>query len=451
MAEEPKSIIRTEPKDIEAESACLGAMLLDKNSIDTAREFIGEMDFYLEKNKIIFMAICDLNSTGVADILTLTSHLRDHKLLDKCGGVEYLNDIIAIVPTATNIEFYARIVKEKSQLRTLISAAKNIINKSLDETLETKSILEEAESAIFQIAQREATGDFVTARDVVWSNMEKIVKMMEDGKKITGLPTGFQKMDMLTDGFHESEFIIIAARPSMGKTAFAMNIAEHMAINEKLGVAIFSLEMPADLLTMRMMSSLSGLNNNKIRRAHVNKEEIAMLYDAGNKLGNAEIYIMDNSSMTIFDIRSRLRKLMTEKKIHIIFIDYLQLMSHPLFKDNRQQEISEISRSLKALAREMKIPVVAISQLNRKVDDRKERDPQLSDLRESGAIEQDADLVLFIDRKEYYMKDKTPDDEKGKADILIMKNRNGPSGYKLKLGFKAELTKFESIDDQRDG
>lgn len=294
MAEEPKSIIRTEPKDIEAESACLGAMLLDKNSIDTAREFIGEMDFYLEKNKIIFMAICDLNSTGVADILTLTSHLRDHKLLDKCGGVEYLNDIIAIVPTATNIEFYARIVKEKSQLRTLISAAKNIINKSLDETLETKSILEEAESAIFQIAQREATGDFVTARDVVWSNMEKIVKMMEDGKKITGLPTGFQKMDMLTDGFHESEFIIIAARPSMGKTAFAMNIAEHMAINEKLGVAIFSLEMPADLLTMRMMSSLSGLNNNKIRRAHVNKEEIAMLYDAGNKLGNAEIYIMDN-------------------------------------------------------------------------------------------------------------------------------------------------------------
>jgi replicative DNA helicase len=419
-------------------------MLLDKNTIDHAQEFIVESDFYLEKNRIIFKAICELSAKGVADIRTLTTYLRDHKVLDKCGGVDYLNEILDIVPTATNIEYYAKIVKEKSQLRTLITTAKGIINKSLDETLEAKRIIEEAEQSIFQISQREVSGDFRTVRSVIMENMEKIIKMMDEDKIITGLPTGFHELDIRTDGFHESEFIIIAARPSMGKTAFAMNIAEHMAIKEKLGVAIFSLEMPADLLTMRMMSSLSGLNNNKIRRAQLNQDEVAMLYDAADKLGSAEIYIMDNTNMTVFDMRSRLRKLISDptKKINIVFVDYLQLMKHPAFQDNRQQEIAEISRSLKALARDLKIPVVAISQLNRKVDDRKEREPQLSDLRESGAIEQDADLVLFIDRKEYYLKEKTPENEKGKADILIMKNRNGPMGHKITLGFKGDLTKF---------
>ncbi len=452
MNEERKGPMRTEPKDVESEAACLGAMLLDKNTIDQAQEHITEGDFYLERNKLLFHAICELNRTGVADIRTLTSYLRDHKILDKCGGVDYLNEILDIVPTATNIEYYARIVKEKSQLRSLIATAKGIINKSLDETLETKKIIEEAEHSIFQISQREVSGDFVTARDVIMQNMEKIIKMMDQDKKITGLPTGYPQIDIHTDGFHESEFIIIAARPSMGKTAFAMNIAEHMAIKEKLGVAIFSLEMPADLLTMRMMSSLSGLNNNKIRRAQINQDEIAMLYDAGDKIGSAEIYIMDSTAMTIFDMRSRLRKLIadTNKKVNIVIVDYLQLMKHPSFQDNRQQEIAEISRSLKAIARDLKIPVVAISQLNRKVDDRKEREPQLSDLRESGAIEQDADLVLFIDRKEYYLKEKTPDEEKGKADILIMKNRNGPSGYKIKLGFKGDLTKFVSLENESD-
>lgn len=452
MSEELKGPLRTEPKDIEAEAACLGAMLLDKNTIDQAQEFIVEGDFYLEKNRIIFNAICELNSKGVADIRTLTTHLRDHKVLDKCGGVDYLNEILDIVPTATNIEYYAKIVKEKSQLRTLISAAKGIINKSLDETLEAKRIIEEAEQSIFQISQREVAGDFRTVRAVIMENMEKIIKMMDEDKKITGLPTGYNELDIRTDGFHESEFIIIAARPSMGKTAFAMNIAEHMAINEKLGVAIFSLEMPADLLTMRMMSSLSGLNNNKIRRAQLNQDEVAMLYDASDKLGSAEIYIMDSTNMTVFDMRSRLRKLISDstKKVNIVFVDYLQLMKHPAFQDNRQQEIAEISRSLKALARDLKIPVVAISQLNRKVDDRKEREPQLSDLRESGAIEQDADLVLFIDRKEYYLKDKTPENEKGKADILIMKNRNGPSGHKITLGFKGDLTKFIQLSMEED-
>jgi replicative DNA helicase len=462
MSEESAKNPRIEPRNAEAEASCLGAILLEKGVYHRVREFISADDFYLDRHRHIFQAVEDLMKGSVEiDLVTLTNHLRNNKLLERCGGPEYLSDIVASVPSTLNVEHYAKIVREKAQLRSLIRAAREIINKSFDESLEVRGILDDAEKEILDISKREVSNTFQPIRLVVGDSVKKMMEMADSHKKITGLPTGYDRLDSFTDGFHDAEFIIIAARPSMGKTALAMNIAENMSIDGGLGVAIFSMEMPRDQITLRMLSSQSLIPPRKIKSWYLNDEEKERIINTADRLSGANLFIDDSSTLTVFDVRARLRRLMADHKIHAVFIDYIQLMSQPGFKDNKQQQVAEISRSLKAMAREMRIPVVALSQMNRKVDDRETREPQLSDLKESGALEQDADLVIFIHRDDYYKKRKEqgkpapgeqrPDDGPVvQAEIIVGKNRNGPVGS-FPLNFDKEHTKFVTVEREQAG
>lgn len=446
MAEsEPKST-RVEPRNIEAEAACLGAILLDQRAMFDVSERLQTDDFYDPRHRQIFSSIVELvRTTEVIDIITLTNHLRNVKQLDRAGGVDYLNELLDMVPSATNVDYYVKIVREKAILRNLIYTAKGIVSQAMDESLDPKIIIDEAEKNIFEIAEREVREDFESARPILQRAVEKITHMMDTKKKFTGLPSGFPRLDAVTDGFHEAEFVIVAARPSMGKTAFVLNIASHLALNQKSGVAIFSLEMPKEQIILRLLSGYANIQANKIRKADFAQNEFDRIVEAADRLSDAPLFIDDTGGLTVFEVRAKLRRLMAQEKIHMVVIDYIQLMHHHAYKDNRQQQISEISRSLRALGKEMNIPVIALSQLNRKVDDRKDRQPQLSDLRESGAIEQDADLILFIHREEMYLKDKTPPEKKGKAEVIVGKNRNGPLDN-IELAFDGKYTKFMDVD-----
>jgi replicative DNA helicase len=441
--------LRAEPKNLEAEAACLGAILLDQQVFHTVTEFVRVDDFYLEKHKIIYHAITDLvNRHEPLDLVTITNHLRNQRLLDAAGGVETLNALLDVVPSSVNAEFYARIVREKSQLRGLIGTARGIIAKSLDESLEVKTIIDEAEQGILDISNREAGGAFVSVGSALQDLITQLTAMADANRKITGLSTGFPRLDEITDGFHESEFVIIAARPSIGKTALAMNIAEHMAITQKLGVAIFSMEMPGRQIMERLLSSSSMVPFSKIRKWELSSEENARVMTACDNLQAANLHIDDSTSSTVFDIRSRLRRLMAETRIDVVFLDYIQLIPHPGFRDNRQQQVAEISRALKGMAKELHIPVIVLAQLNRKIEDRKEREPMLSDLKESGSLEQDADMVIFLHREEHYLRDKTPPEKKGLAEVTVGKNRNGLLGNVV-LGFDGPRFKFRHIDPVR--
>jgi len=445
-----------EPRDLEAEAACIGSMLLDKDSVSSVLSLLKKTDFYSERNGLIFEVIKVLSSSqnGIVDVVLVSSELKNRKILEKCGGMDYLNSLMDIVPSVANVEYYAKIVRQKALLRNLISTSKHIMSKAFDETLDVRKIIDEAEKTIFDIAERETVGEFVEPSDILNNIFAKIQKATTSTDEYTGVPSGFTKLDDLTDGFHNAELIIIAARPSMGKTAFVLNIALNVALKQKMPVAFFSLEMPREQLMLRLISSYANLEGYILRKPRLllnNQEKYEALAHAAEVLSETKIFINDSSQVEVMDIRSRLRQLVAKEKIQLVVIDYLQLMSHSSYKDNRQQQIAEISRSLKSLARELDIPIIALSQLNRKVDERggKDRHPQLSDLRESGAIEQDADLVLFIHRDEYYKKEKTPDEKKGKADIIVGKNRNGPLGS-VELGFEGKYTKFKNILDYQE-
>jgi replicative DNA helicase len=438
-----ESLSRMPPHNMEAEQSVLGCMLLDKESVATATDFLKAEDFYAEAHKEIFESMLDIYDHGdPVDLVTVTEQLRQRGTLEAVGGVAYISDLSMVVPSTANIRYYVSIVEEKSILRRLISVCNEIIKQSYEAREELDLIIDHAEKSIFQITQRNTSSDFEPIKTVLLETYARIEEMSKNKGRIIGIPTGFTDFDQKTSGLQPSDFILVAARPSMGKTSFVLNIAQHAALHENVPVAIFSLEMSREQLVQRMLSSEANVELQKIRTGDLDEREWIKLVEAAGPLSQAPIYIDDTPGISAMEIRSKARRLKMEKGLGIIIIDYLQLMTGRGRVENRQQEISEISRSLKALARELSVPVVTLSQLSRAPEARTDHRPMLSDLRESGAIEQDADVVVFIYRDEYY----NPDTEKKNiAELIISKQRNGPTGT-VELVWLGQFTKFANYD-----
>ena len=445
---------RQVPRDIEAEQAVLGAMLLDQDAALRAVELVDDTVFSLESHRRIFRAMAHiLSQRGPLDIITVRNELERRGDLGNVGGIEAVATLVDTVPTAANLEFHAKIVEEKSILRRMIEASTTVIQDAYDARTPAADLLDKAEARIFQIAQIRRTQGFVRMKELLWPAMERIESATKNAKMVTGVPTGFAKLDEMTSGLQPAELIILAARPSMGKTAFCLNIAAHAAIEAQVGVAIFSLEMSKDALVQRLLCSEAQVNSQKIRTGSLRDDDFTKLARAAGLLGNAPIWIDDTPALTLLEMRAKARRLKADHDIGMIVVDYLQLMRSPEYAENRVQEISDISRSLKGLARELEVPVVALSQLSRASEQRGgERTPILSDLRDSGAIEQDADLVLFIHRPEMYPDLRAKAEKEGKsldgvATVDLAKNRNGPTGP-MELRFHKHLTRFQEITDR---
>lgn len=429
------------PQNLEAEVSVLGSILLENESFAKSLEIISETDFYRAVHRKIFSAMQELfEKNEPVDLLTLSDTLRKRNELEEVGGVDYLASLEEVVPTSANIQFHSKIVKEKAILRRLISTSTEIISKGFESDSDVEMLLDYAEKIIFEISENKIRSGFSPLNEIITNNFEAIEKLFDKKQLITGVATGFKDFDNKTSGMQPSDLIIIAGRPSMGKTTFALNIARNAGIDAKIPVAIFSLEMSKEQLGLRMLCSEARINSNKLRTGYLAHSDWPDLTNAADKLTKAPIFIDDTPALTALDVRTRARRLKSEHNIGLIIIDYLQLMRGRHNVENRQQEVSEISRSLKALAKELKVPVIALSQLSRAVETRTEKRPQLSDLRESGAIEQDADLVAFLYREEVYNKDT---ENKGIAEILIEKHRNGPTGV-VTLIFLSEFTRFEN-------
>jgi len=422
--------------------AVLGSMLLDKEAISQAVELLKEDYFYEDRNRQIFSAIIGLFEEGKpVDLVTLKEELKKKKVLKEIGGVSYLTTLTNIVPTAANIEQYAHIVKEKALLRSLISASTQIIKESYDPSQNPDILLDRAEKAIFDVVQYKIESKVFSFNQLIKDSIETIDRLYQNKENITGLPTGFHELDTMTAGLQPSDLIIIAGRPSMGKSAFVCAIAENVGVVNKLPLAFFSLEMSRQQLVQRMLCSHARIDAHKVRTGFLSRSDWPILINTASKLSEAPIFVDDTPGISVLELRAKARRLKAHYNIQMVIVDYLQLMQGPAKAENRQQEISEISRSLKALARELNIPVVAISQLSRAVEARTNRRPQLSDLRESGAIEQDADLVLLLLREEYY---NPTEENKGIAEAIIGKQRNGPVGS-IKLAFIKEYARFENL------
>lgn len=433
---------RNPPQNISAEQAALGSMLLQEEAILHCMEVLKPEDFYRKSHQIIFRCILELFDKGKGvDLVTLTEELNRRNVLEEVGGVAYLTNLINSVPTAANIEYYVKIIEEKSILRNLIDNATKIISMGYEEKEEAKVLLDKAEHLIFEVSQRNINQYFVPINEVLQDSFEKIEDLYHREEFITGVPSGFIEFDELTTGFQPSEFIVVAGRPAMGKTAFCMNIAQYVSTNRNIPVAIFSLEMSRSQLVQRMLCSEARIDAHNLRRGRLAESDWGILSAAAGRLASAPIFIDDTAGISCLEIKAKARRLKAQHNLGLIIIDYLQLIQTGGRVESRQQEISEISRSLKSLARELNVPVIAVSQLSRAVEQRVERRPRLSDLRESGAIEQDADLVVFIYREEYY-KPKT--DKKGIAEVIISKQRNGPIGT-VELTFIKEYAKFENL------
>ncbi|MES9904270.1 MAG: replicative DNA helicase [Sedimenticola sp.] len=446
--------LRIPPHSIQAEQSVLGGLMLDNSTWDQIADRVVEIDFYRREHQLVFRTIELLAERSQPfDVVTLSEALERHGVLDEAGGMIYLGTLAKDTPSAANIRAYADIVREYSVMRQLIRVGTEVADSGFaPEGRESAELLDEAERKVFEIAEKGAKnrGGFESIKSLLTKAVDRIETLFEQDEPITGLSTGFTDLDDKTSGLQPSDLIIVAGRPSMGKTTLAMNIAETVAINSGLPVAVFSMEMPGEQLAMRMMSSLGRINQSRVRNGKLEDDEWPRLTSAVSLLAEAKLYIDDTPAMSPLEIRARSRRLMREHgELGLIMIDYLQLMQIPGMSDNRTNEISTISRSLKALAKELKVPVIALSQLNRSLEQRTNKRPIMSDLRESGAIEQDADLVIFIYRDEVY-NDDSPD--KGRAEIIIAKQRNGPIG-KVDLTFLGEFTKFENyIDDvYRDG
>ncbi len=431
------------PQNIEAEIAVLGSMLLDDDAMAHAIELLGPDSFYKEAHKKIFQTISDLFSKGKAvDLVTLTEALDKQGLLDEVGGPAQLAELTTAVPTSANIVHYARIVKEKYILRHLIQNATKIVGDSYNSTQDVESLLDRAEKLIFDITSKKYSGGIVPLKDIIRNQIEAIDRLYQRKEHITGIPTGFHEFDTQTAGLQPSDLIIIAARPSMGKSAFMTCIAEHVGMVAKMPVAIFSLEMSKEQLIQRMLCSCAKVNAHKVRTGFLAQSDWPALTSAAARLSEAPIYIDDTPGISVLELKAKARRMKAQFDIKILILDYLQLMQGKPGSESRQQEISDISRSLKELARELHVPVIAISQLSRAVESRSDHRPQLSDLRESGAIEQDADVVVLLLREEYY---NPTEENRGKAEIIIAKQRNGPVGS-LNLAFIHELTRFENAE-----
>ncbi len=433
---------RIPPHDSDAEQAVIGSMIFDKEAIATATEILTGDDFYSPENKVIFEGCFELFSKGVpVDLITLKDKLVEKGVFEQIGGTEYLVNVSSVVSTSAHIKHYAKIVEEKAVLRRLIKAGTEITASSYEAKEEIAVIMDKAEKSIFNILQGRHTEEFAHIRDVLVSSFEKIEEIYHSKSKITGISTGFSDFDVKTAGLQPSDLVLIAARPSMGKTAFALNIAQNVAVRQKIPTAIFSLEMSKEQLVNRMLCCEAMIDAQKLRTGAIESEDWIKMARALGPLSEAPLYIDDTPGISPMELRAKCRRLKLEKGLGLIVIDYLQLMSASSKSDSRQQEISEISRSLKAIAREMSAPVIALSQLSRACETRADHRPMLSDLRESGAIEQDADLVTFLYRDEYYH----PDSEKrNQAEVIIAKQRNGPTGT-VDLIWLGNYTKFANM------
>lgn len=430
------------PHSTEAEQSVIGSMIMSRDAIIEASEIITGADFYQQQYGIVFEAMIELNDEGKAvDLVTLQERLKEKDLPPEISSMEFVRDLLSAVPTSANVKYYAEIVAEKSMLRKLIKTTEEISNACYLGKEKTQDILETTEKKIFDLVQNRGSQEFVPIRQVVLNAIEKIEKASRNQGSVTGIPTGFIDLDYKTSGFQPSDLILVAARPSMGKTAFALNIAQYMAFRNNVTAAIFSLEMSKEQLVNRLLALESKVDSQNIRTGNLEDEEWAKLIEGANIIGNSHLIIDDKPGISISELRSKCRKYKMEHNLGIIFIDYLQLMTGSGRSESRQQEISEISRSLKALARELNVPVVALSQLSRAVEQRPDHRPMLSDLRESGAIEQDADVVMFIYRDDYYNKDS---ENKNIAEIIIAKQRNGPIGT-VNLVWMPNYTKFVNM------
>jgi replicative DNA helicase len=434
---------RSAPWSAEAEQAVLGAMLLDQDAALRAAELVDDSMFYREGHRRLFRAMVALVERRVViDHITLRDELLTRGDLEAAGGLDYLAELVDSVPTAANLEFHARIVRDKAILRRLIETSTGIITEAYDGHSTATELLDVAESRIFKISQQRGDEGFTRIKEMLWPTMERIETLQRSGKAITGVPSGFVDLDGLTSGFQTSELVVVAARPSMGKTAFCLNIAANAAA-EAQGVAIFSLEMSKEALVQRMLTATARVDSHRVRQGTLRDSDFTQLARAAGLLQTYQIWIDDTPSLTLLEMRSKARRLKIDSDLKLIIVDYLQLMRSPEYSENRVQEISDISRSLKALARELEVPVIALSQLSRASEQRGgERKPILSDLRDSGAIEQDADLVIFIHRPEYY--DREDESKRGLAEVMLAKNRNGPTGD-VQLKFTREYTRFDSF------
>ena len=440
---------RSAPWSNDAEQAVLGAMLLDQDASLSAAQLLTDDMFYREAHRRLFRAMVSLTERRVViDHITLRDELIRRGELDSIGGYDYVAELADSVPTAANLEYHATIVKEKAILRKLIETATGIITEAYDGHTTASELLDAAESRIFQVSQQRTEEGFARLKEMLWPTMERIETLQKSGKAITGVPSGFADLDNLTSGFQGGELVILAARPSMGKTAFVLNIATHAAV-EQHGVAIFSLEMSKESLVQRMLTAEARVDSQLVRRGMLRDFDFTKLARAAGVLQQCPVWIDDTPALTLLEMRSKARRLKAENDVRMIIVDYLQLMRSPEYSDNRVQEISDISRSLKGLAKELGVPVVALSQLSRASEQRGgERKPILSDLRDSGAIEQDADIVMFIHRPEYY--DREDESKRGLAEIMLAKHRNGPTGD-VHLRFNREYTRFDSLTQRDEG
>ena len=432
---------RMPPQNIEAEQSVLGAVLIEQSSIAKISDLLNPEDFYREAHRLIYRAVLGLFERSEAiDFITVVDILRRENTLEQAGGIAYITSLANGVPTAANITFHAKIVQEKSLLRRLIAAATDIASMGYAESEEVDRVLDSAEQKILEVATRKSSQDFQPIKEIIFSTLDKIDEMHKSKGGITGISTGFANLDKLTGGFQRSDLILIAARPSMGKTAFVLNVAQHMATRDRKSVVIFSLEMPKEQLAMRMMCAEGMIDSQHLRTGAMSSDEWKNLVDAADRLSGSPMYIDDTANVTAIELRNKARRISKEHGLDCIIIDYLQLMDGGAHSriDNRQQQISDISRSLKGLARELRVPVIALSQLSRGPESRTNRRPMLSDLRESGSLEQDADLVAFLYRDDYY----NPESEKKNiTELLIAKNRNGPTET-VELYFHKNFTRF---------
>jgi len=443
MATADTSIERPLPHNLEAERSILGAVLLDNHSLNAAVEKLRSEDFFLPQHRQIFQRMIQLAEHQQAiDVVTLMDDLARRDELDSAGGVAYLSQLADGLPRATNVEHYARIVKEKSVLRNLAFSAAAIQEQALAAGDDADVILDRAESTIFQIAEDRVRAGLIGVKELVRDNFERLERIFSEGRRITGLATGYPGLDNETAGLQPSELVILAARPSMGKTALALNIAENVAVRNREPVAVFSLEMSKESLLLRMLASEARVDAHKFRTGHMGRDDWNRITRALTSLGDAPLWIDDSASSTVLEMGAKARRLKRDRGLSLMIVDYLQLVvpTNTGRGTNRQEEVSSISRALKGLAKELKVPVIVLSQLTR-APEREERRPQLSDLRESGAIEQDADVVLFINRPNFYKTD-LPEEDRAKAELIIAKQRNGPTGN-LNFVFLARHTRFE--------
>ncbi len=443
---ENKEKLTLPPQNIDAEISVLGALLLDKDAIIKISDILTPEDFYKDAHGLIYRASINLfEHREPIDVITLTNKLEELKLLDKIGGGSYIATLASSVPSAANIVHYAKIVSEKAILRRLIQASNEINTIALNEEEEIPVVLDKAEQAIFQVSQKHLKGNFVQIKEVLIGSFERLDELSKNKDSVRGVPSGFKDLDSLLAGLQPSDLVIVAGRPSMGKSSFALNIAQHAAIREGIPAAVFSLEMSKEQLVDRVLCSEANIDFWKLRNASLSDHDFAKIGETMAKISEAPLYFDDSAGINVLEMRTKARRLQAEHGLGLIVIDYMQLIQGNS-KNSRVEEVSDISRSLKGLARELNVPVIALSQLSRAVENRPSKIPQLSDLRESGSIEQDADVVMFIYREDYYESDT---ENKNIASILVRKHRNGPIGQ-IDLFFKQEQMLFTNLEKKRD-